>query len=60
MPLNIDKFVKLPAFLQFVGLILAFIGLITIALRHPFFGWPLAIIGLGVSFAGFIYDKIYP
>lgn len=57
MPFNIDKLVKLPPFIQFVGLMLVLGGLI--AVRH-WFGVPLAYVGAGVSFAGFIYDKIYP
>jgi hypothetical protein len=57
MPFNIDNYVKLAPWLQFVGLMLAFGGLL--ALGH-WFGKPLAFVGLGVSMAGFVYDKIYP
>jgi hypothetical protein len=54
---SIDQYVKLPAWLQFVGLMLAFGGLIFI--DHP--GAKLvAYVGLGISAAGFAYDKIYP
>src|SRR6266849_8902070 len=54
MPFNILNYVKLAPWLQFVGLMLALGGLI--AVRH-WFGVPLAFVGVGVSFAGFIYDK---
>ena len=54
---NIDQYVKLPAWLQFVGYALAVGGLLS--LNH-FIGKPLAYVGLFVSFAGFVYDKIYP
>lgn len=57
MSFNILNYVKLPAWLQFVGLMLAVGGLLAI---HRWFGVPLAYVGIGVSFAGFIYDKIYP
>lgn len=57
MAFNIENYVKLAPWLQFVGLMLAVGGLL--ALRH-WFGVPLAYVGVGVSFAGFIYDKIYP
>lgn len=56
MSFNISEYVKLPAFLQFVGLMLAFGGLL--ALGH-WFGKPLAFVGLGINGAGFLYDKIY-
>jgi hypothetical protein len=55
--LNLEKFVKLAPWLQFVGLMLAVGGLL--GLRH-WFGVPLAYGGIGVSFAGFVYDMIYP
>jgi hypothetical protein len=55
--LNLEKYVKLAPFLQFVGYMLVVGGLL--ALRHKF-GVPLAYFGLGASFAGFVYDKIYP
>lgn len=57
MPFNIDNYVKLAPWLQFVGLVLVFGGLIAV---HHWFGVPIAYLGAGVSFAGFIYDKIYP
>jgi hypothetical protein len=55
--LDLSRYVKLAPFLQFVGLMLALGGLL--ALRH-WFGVPLAYVGIGVSFAGFVYDMIYP
>lgn len=57
MSFDISKYVKLAPFLQFVGYMLALGGLVG---SHHWFGVPLAYIGCGVSFAGFIYDKIYP
>lgn len=57
MSFNISNYVKLPAFLQFVGLMLAIGGLL--ALNHAI-GKPLAYVGIGISFAGFIYNRIYP
>jgi len=54
---NLEQYVKIAPWLQFVGLMLAFGGLV--ALRH-WFGVPLAYVGLGVSAVGFVYDKIYP
>ena len=50
---KIDQYVKLAPWLQFVGYMLAFGGLI---FRHPVLSW----VGLGVSMAGFAYDLIYP
>jgi hypothetical protein len=55
--LNLSNYVKLAPWLQFVGLMLALGGLL--ALSH-WIGKPLAYVGIGVSFAGFVYDKIYP
>lgn len=52
----IDKFeqyVNISPWLQFVGYMLAFGGLIG---RHPL----LAYIGLGVSMAGWLYRELYP
>jgi len=57
MALNIEKYVKLAPWLQFVGVMLAFGGLL--ALSH-WYGKPLAYAGLGVNMAGFVYDRIYP
>jgi hypothetical protein len=54
---TVDKYVKLPAWLQFVGYALAVGGLLS--LNHVI-GKPLAYVGIFVSFAGFIYDTIYP
>jgi hypothetical protein len=54
---TIDKYVKLGPWLQFVGLMLAFGGLIFI--DHSF-AKLVAYVGLGVSAAGFVYDRIYP
>lgn len=54
---KIEKYIKIGPWLQFVGLMLAIGGLL--ALAH-WYGKPLAYVGIGVSFAGFVYDKIYP
>jgi hypothetical protein len=55
--LNLEKYVKLAPWLQFVGLALATGGLLGV---HHWFGVPLGYVGIFVSFAGFVYDKIYP
>jgi len=52
-----ESSVKEGPWLQFVGYMLAFGGLLGHAHK---FGVPLAYVGLGVSMAGFLYDKIYP
>lgn len=57
MALNIEEYVKPAPWLQFVGIMLAFGGLL--ALSH-WYGKPLAFLGLGVSMAGFVYNQIYP
>jgi hypothetical protein len=59
MSFNIDKFVKLPAWLQFVGLMLAFGGLLFIN-DYPDPAKLVTYLGLGVSSAGFAYTLIYP
>jgi len=53
---NIEEYIYIAPWLQFVGLMLAFGGLL--GLRH-WFGIPMAYIGLGVSAVGFVYEKIY-
>jgi hypothetical protein len=50
---SIDQYIKIQPWLQFVGYMLAFGGLV---LRHPL----VAYVGLGVSMAGWLYEKIYP
>ena len=56
---NIDKYVKLPAWLTFVGYMLVAGGLIG-QRYHAEFGTAVAYVGLGVSMAGWLYDRIYP
>jgi hypothetical protein len=50
---TIDRYIKIAPWLQFVGYMLAFGGLVT---KHP----TLTYVGLGVSMAGWLYNKIYP
>jgi hypothetical protein len=50
---KIDQYIKIKPWLQFVGYMLAFGGLVT---KHPL----ITYIGLGVSMAGWLYDEIYP
>jgi len=50
---QVDQYIKVKPWLQFVGYMLAFGGLVS---RHPM----LAYVGLGVSMAGWLYTKIYP
>jgi hypothetical protein len=61
MPFDINKFVKLPAFLQFVGMFLV-IGMLLLIHASGFLASTakvVAFIALGIAFAGFLYDKIY-
>ncbi len=53
---DLSKYVNLAPWLQFVGLMIVVGGLL--ALSH-WVGKPLAYLGVGVSFAGFVYEKIY-
>jgi hypothetical protein len=58
---DIEKFVKLPAFLQFVGMFLV-LGMLLVLDAHGVAGHVakfVAFISLGVAFAGFLYDKLY-
>lgn len=54
---DLSKFVKPAPFFQFLGLMLVIGGLIVG--RH-LFGELVAYFGVGMSFAGFVFDKIYP
>lgn len=54
---SVDKYIKIKSWLQFVGYMLAFGGLVFI--EHPL-AKVVAYVGLGVSMAGFLYDMIYP
>ena len=57
MSFNIDNYIKIKPWLQFVGLMLAFGGLVFI--DHSY-AKLVVYVGLGVSSAGFAYDLIYP
>ncbi len=57
MTFKLEEHVHLAPWLQFVGLMIVVGGLLS--LRH-WVGVPLAYLGVGVSFAGFIYKQIYP
>lgn len=52
-----EQYVYIAPWLQFVGLMLGFGGLLG---NHHWFGIPLAYLGFGISMAGFVYHKIYP
>ncbi len=54
---SVDQYIKIKPWLQFVGLMLAFGGLIFID-HHG--AKLVAYVGLGISAAGFVYDSIYP
>ncbi len=56
---NIEQYVILAPWLQFVGLMLAFGGLAFIV-DYPHLAKFVLFGGLGVSAAGFVYEKIYP
>ena len=58
MSFDISKYVKLAPWLQFVGLMLVIGGLVFIQ-EFPLVSKVVAYVGTGVSFAGFIYDRIY-
>lgn len=56
---KIGQYVKLPQWLQFVGVVLCFIALA--AIKTPFWGWRgVALVSLGVASAGRLYNFIYP
>jgi hypothetical protein len=50
---SVDQYIKVKPWLQFVGYMLAFGGLVT---HHPV----LTYVGLGVSMAGWLYNRLYP
>ena len=54
---SIDKYVKLKPWLQFVGYMLIAGALIFISRPHALL---VAYLGLGISMAGYLYDKLYP
>ena len=54
---DLEKYVKIAPWLQFVGLMVVVGGLLS--LSH-WVGKPLAFLGVGVSLAGFVYREIYP
>lgn len=56
---KLDQFVKIKPWLQFVGYMLAFGGMIFIE-DYPDPAKLVVYLGLGVSMAGFVYDMIYP
>jgi hypothetical protein len=50
---SFEQNVKIKPWLQFVGYMVAFGGLVS---KHPL----IAYVGLGISMAGWLYTKIYP
>ena len=66
MAFDIDKYVKLSTWLQFVGIVLAFIAVghmpsAPIIPAIHFIGWKgIADLALGVASAGRLYNAIYP
>lgn len=57
----LDKDVKIRPWLQFVGYMLAFGGLVFTAAKCGLgFGVVLTFVALGISMAGFDYKQIYP
>lgn len=50
---SVDQYIKIKPWLQFTGYMLAFGGLVS---KHPM----VAYVGLGVSMAGWLYNRIYP
>ena len=60
---NIDKYIKIKPWLQFVGYMLNAVGLVLTGAtsgKHMVLTLGLAVLGLGVSMAGYDYKKIYP
>ena len=57
MAFDLSKFVKIGPFLQFLGYMVALGGLIW---HTHWYGVPTAYGGIGLSFAGYLYDKLYP
>jgi hypothetical protein len=61
MPFDINKFVKLPSFLVFVGIELAAVMFYLVD-AHGIVGHlakGVGVVGLFIALAGFVYDKIY-
>lgn len=56
---NIDKYVRVKQWLQFVGLMLVFGGLAFLS-DYAHAAKLVAYVGAGISTAGFVYDIIYP
>lgn len=56
---SFESAVKIKPWLQFVGYMVAFGGLILTS-KHGNLGPIVSYVGLGMSFAGFLYNKIYP
>lgn len=57
MSFNFENYVKIGPWLQFVGLMLVFGGLVA---HSHWVGIPVAYVGAAVSLAGFVYNEIYP
>ena len=61
---SLDKYIKIQPWLQFVGYMLAFGGLIGTSTVSSHMSHVVALgvayVGLGVSMAGWLYEKIYP
>jgi hypothetical protein len=57
MAFDVEEYLKLPAFLQFVGLMVAAGALFLSGAGHG--AKIVGFLGLGFSLAGFVYEKIY-
>ena len=60
---KVDQYIKIKPWLQFVGYILAFGGLIGVSSANSHMAHLVAVgvayVGLGVSMAGWLYNAIY-
>ncbi len=60
---SVDQYIKEGPWLQFVGYMLIAVGLVVTGAaheKHLLAGLVTAVVGLGVSMAGWLYKKIYP
>lgn len=57
---SFESAVKIAPWLQFVGYMLVFMGLLAIGFKHQDAGKIIAYLGNALGMAGWVYKKIYP